>query len=364
MNKQLLYQWRGQISKHLGSMNVWQKENVALFSLGIIEAKSSQQRQIAEQLSEVGEADSVKRRLQRFLANDNIEMDAFFKEWTQWVAAACEQDSYTLLVDETKLGERLGVMMVALAYEGRAIPLAWECYKANDGAAYPAEGQVELIKHLLKVVKTGLPAGCSVTVQADRGIGTSPKLAQAVVDEQWYFLFRVTAQTKIVTDEGDLTIYQQVQVGQQWRKEGKVFKKRGKIPGYACALWAEGYDQPLALVTNHPDYTGHEYAQRNWQEQAFRDLKSSGWQWDRSQVWLPAHAQRLLILIVVAYGWMIALGVQATLKGQALFKRLPNGQVVRQLSLFQQGLRLFRRLRRDPFAIFPGLWFPLDPLFP
>jgi hypothetical protein len=359
MNPTLLYQWQERLGKHLPSLNKWQMQNVALFSLGIIQARSSQQRHIVEHLAAMGQADSLKRRLQRFLANEQVEMATFFAEWTGWVTHACPQSHYTLLVDETKLGDRLGVMVVALAYEGRCIPLAWHCYPANDATRYPVQGQVGLIDQLLQQVKVGLPAQAGVTVQADRGIGTSPDLAKIVAAHGWYYLFRVTAQTKIVTKEGrDYTISQMVQPGQMWSAEGKVFKRRGKLSGRACAVWDEAYGQALALVTNHPDYSGREYAQRNWQEQTFRDLKGQGWQWDQSHVWQPAHAQRLLILLVVAYDWMLALGVQATLKGMMRLKRLKTGALVRQLSLFQAGVRLFRALLLDAQAIYPGLWFP------
>lgn len=92
----------------------------------------------------------------------------------------------------------------------------------------------------------------------------------------WQYLFRVTCQTKVVTPQADYTIAQQVQPGEIWAQSGIVFKKRGRIPAHARALWGTGYDEPWALVTNAEHLTGHEYARRNWQEQSFRDLKSSG----------------------------------------------------------------------------------------
>ncbi len=71
------------------------------------------------------------------------------------------------MVDETKLGTQLSVMMVGLAYHERCIPLAWRCYQAQ---AYPAEGQVKLISGLRGVVAEGLPDGCRPLLQADRGL--------------------------------------------------------------------------------------------------------------------------------------------------------------------------------------------------
>jgi len=69
------------------------------------------------------------------------------------------------------------------------------------------------------------PIGITVDalVLADRGIGTSPRLC-CLIDEvlNWRYLFRVTCQTKIVTDEADYTIAQQVQPGEIWYAKGKL----------------------------------------------------------------------------------------------------------------------------------------------
>jgi hypothetical protein len=69
---------------------------------------------------------------------------------------------YVILVDETKLGEHLKVMLVGLAYQGRCIPLAWMCYPPGT------PGQVNRIEQLLKQVKWEMPADGQVLVQADR----------------------------------------------------------------------------------------------------------------------------------------------------------------------------------------------------
>ncbi len=88
--------------------------------------------------------------------------------WTGW------KHHFTILsVDETKLGEGLGVMMVSLAYEGRAIPLLWRCYYANDASSHPQQGQVLLIYGLLAHVLSQLPPQVRPLVQMDRGLADS-----------------------------------------------------------------------------------------------------------------------------------------------------------------------------------------------
>ncbi|MBK9749105.1 MAG: transposase [Chloroflexi bacterium] len=75
-------------------------------------------------------------------------------------------------------------------------------------------------------------------------------------------------------------------------------------------MWGVGYDEPWALVTNDERLTGYEYARRNWQEQSFRDLKSGGWHWGDSRLRSPHHVANLLILLAIAYTWMVASAVK------------------------------------------------------
>lgn len=253
-----------------------------------------------------------------------------------------KQSQVTLLGDETKIHDKLAVMMVGVAWQGRCIPLAWRAYRANSAADYPSEGQVVLIKGLLEQVKPGIPEPVAVLVLADRGSGTSPDLGRLVAGLGWRYLFRITCQSKIISDQGQYTIAQQVQRGEIWQASGLIFKKRGRIPAHARAIWSDGYDQPWVLVTHDPGLSGYEYARRNWQEQSFRDLKSGGWQWADSRIRQADHMERLLVVLVVAYGWMLVLGSQAVAQDCAQpWYRTGSNQLRRQWSLFKEGLQYF-----------------------
>jgi hypothetical protein len=363
MNYRLLYQWEQALAQHLPILNSWQQANVALFSYGIIRAESCQQGKVARQVSCAERVESTIRRWRRFLANRAFPLEAFFAAWSRWVVEALNPQQVTLLVDETKIHQRIGIMLVGVAWQGRCLPLAWRTYRANRAADYPSEGQAAMIEGLLPSVQVGFPAGIEVLVLADRGIGTSPDLCRRVAGLGWHYLFRVTCQTKIITDAGDLTIAQQVQAGEIWASRGTVFKKRGQIPAHGRALWSDGYDEPWALVTNDERLTGPEYARRNWQEQSFGDLKSGGWQWGESRLRHPDHVARLLVLLTLAYAWMVALGSQAVARdcAQPLLRRA-DGSFRRQWSWFKEGLRFFAEwVQRQTICL--GLVFIPDKRF-
>src|SRR5690606_18466847 len=137
--------WDG-VSRHF-------RENVRVFSRAVIRAQSSQLRKIAGMSG--GRADSQRRRLQRFVQQPK-PLDAFFAGWTASVVQVLKQRQVVLVVDETKLKARFGVMVVGVVYQGRCIPLAWRVYRANDAQAYPAEGQPGMILQLLRQIQAGM----------------------------------------------------------------------------------------------------------------------------------------------------------------------------------------------------------------
>lgn len=345
MNLRKLYHWLEKTIKTWDGLTRHFQETVLVLSRAVIKAESSQIRKIAGMAG--GKAESQRRRIQRFISR-KLDLAIFFKVWTSSVMHQLKPKSVTLIVDETKLRDKIGIMLVGVAFEGRCIPLAWRAYVANSSDGYPVEGQAEMIVTLLKQVQQGMPTGIKVRVLADRGIGTSPALMRGIMEMGWTFLFRVTKQSKIVLDDGQaVCFYDQVkQVGERYDACGFVFKKRGLVPAHVRVLWREGGQEAWALVTNDPVLTGYEYAERMWIEEAFRDLKSYGWRLEQSSGMLPARLERLMIILVVAYGWMLFVGYAIVANGLgATPKKRADGSTVRRWSLFREGRQAYLSAR-------------------
>lgn len=341
MNQRQVYRWLKKSTKRWSGMTRHFKQNVLHFSAGVARANSSQMRKIAGMSA--GRTESQLRRLQRFVAQEQ-PMEAFFVSWSKSVLERIASPLIVLAVDETKIADRLAVMVVGVVFVGRCIPLAWRVYEANSAEGYPAEGQSAMIAELLAWVQRGVPRGKRVRVLADRGIGTSPTLMREIIRMNWTFLFRVTRQSKIILPDGqEVTFYDQVQQpGEHYAASGTVFKKRGRVPAHVRVFWGMKAKECWALVTNDPTLNGPEYAERMWIEEAFRDLKSHGWQVEAVQWTSPQRMARLWILLVVAYAWMLFIGVICETNGSTSARRTDdNGNTVRHLSLFREGRQVF-----------------------
>src|SRR5437763_14155474 len=120
-----LYHWNRALATAFASFSKPQARVLALFSAGVALARSCTLCRVAESLWWLGKADSVERRLQRFLANPQVDWKVGCQCLAQWVLGnlICHRGLVVLLVDETTLADHFKVMAVSLAYQGRAIPL-------------------------------------------------------------------------------------------------------------------------------------------------------------------------------------------------------------------------------------------------
>src|SRR5579859_3008159 len=341
MNNRKLYQWGKGISKGWRGVGRHFVGNVVLFSRGVVASKSSHIRSIASSVG--GKSDSRRRRLQRFVGQKK-DLKVFFGEWSKSLVLALGLKELVLAVDETKLKDKFGVMVVGLVFQGRCIPLAWQVYRANSAADYPVQGQARLIIGLLNAVRAGLPAGMKVLVLADRGIGTSPLLMRGIAAMHWQFLFRVTKMGKLILPDGqEVTFYDQVSApGQSYAAQGLVFKKRGRLAAHVRVLWGADAKAPWALVTNDPALSGWEYAQRMAEEEGFRDFKSEGWDVENAALDDPQRMSLLWVLLSVAYAWMLVWGYLRELAhASPAPKKRKDGSFVRRYSLFKLGRQAF-----------------------
>lgn len=357
----LLYQWKSEILRRFPNLNVCQGIVLALYSYGVVQARCCRASIVAEELGAIGKASSVERRLRRWLSNKSINVQISCGWWIRWVLGQLDGGRPMVLIDESKLGARMGVMMVSLGYEGRAIPLIWCCYKANSHASYPSGGQVKLITTLLEQIVAHLPAGCPAPlVEVDRGIGHSSDLQKALRQMGLLYLFRVPKNSTLTLCNGKKHQLQQlIGHGQCWSGKGTLYAKQGTtMPDTIVHLiWKQGYKEPWCLVTNDPSVKGTAYAWRMWQEEGFRDLKSGGWQWQCSLIEDPARAERLILVLAVAYAWVVTQGTLVLYADRALQREIFDG-LTPKYSVFRLGLRFFKRMmQRQPQHIWPGLYF-------
>lgn len=268
-----VYQWAETLRQHMHALSLPQVKAIARFSMSVILSGSCVLSRAAEAMPGSGSPGALEKRFYRFLKSSRVDLEAAGRDLARWVLSNLSaKDTVVLLVDETYHTDRLKAMVVSVAHEGRAIPVAWRCYKPDE---WPM-GQVELIRTLLLQVKGVLPPGVRVLVEADRGIGTSPDLVRMIEEPGWWYLVRVQGQVRIQADNRESAFSQLVSApGMRFKGRVKAFKGAGWIECFALGEWSSGQKGPWLLLTNHPDAGADWYGIRWYEECAFKDFKGS-----------------------------------------------------------------------------------------
>jgi hypothetical protein len=333
----ILHAWQRCVKEQLlPDLHGHQAKGLAAFSLALLWAAHCHSGRLEVAVAGRAKPASVRRRLERLLANRRLHAEPALRQLARAVLACCATGQLLLLLlDETPKGNALRCLKVSLAYRGRAVPLLGVCYR--PGA--PPEPLPRLIWKLLRRLARCLPTGAPVLLLADRGLSW-PLLVDLCRQLGWHYLLRVQSSTRLRLPDGRQYALQQLapRPGSRWTGSGWVFKKAGWRPAQVVATWERGSKEPWLLVTDLSASLSRcrQYLKRTWTEELFRDEKSQGFRWGQSRVNDPAHAQRLLLVMALATVLALSLGTWLVKHGR---RRQLESRRRRRLSYFQLGLR-------------------------
>jgi hypothetical protein len=240
-----------------------------------------------------------------------------------------------LVLDDTQQTSHCTLSTLALAYAGRALPLAWSRWSGRLHGTYWQQ-----IDALFEQAQRILPPQVQPVVLADRGLA-SPKLIQLIQQRGWDFLVRVQRDTTLRPRPswraprvhlGELV---QRPGAQSVLLDGWVFGHHS-VWAHTAAVWRCGYQEPWLLVSNLDLSAGLAdlYAQRMHVEALFRDAKSGAFEWELSRVLRADRAQRLLLALMLAVLCAVLLGEASIRAGE-----IPAyGRRLRAVSLVRRGL--------------------------
>lgn len=254
-----------------------------------------------------------------------------------------------LIIDATKVAFHFRLVLVSVAYHGRALPIAWVWLLGSRGHSATAV-QVKLLAY----VATLLPLNVQVTLVGDCEFGHS-LLLENVVFWQWQYVLR-QAGDNLVMLKGS-RIWQRIDSLPLWRDQARyietvVLTKASPYPTNLVLFWQTGADKPWFLATNLDTAceTLQLYRRRMWIEELFGDLKKHGFDLEASQMRHFLRLSRLTLAVCVLYVWLVALGEHVLQTGrQAQVDRAKR----RDLSIFRLGWDFLTRCLAldDPIPI-------------
>jgi Transposase DDE domain len=175
-------------------LHVWPRRRLALLVTGLLLARHTALPRLAAQLRRVtpaAHADSIERRLRRSLSDAAFETPQLFERFARASLQRLPPGRYLLILDDTEQTTHTQLSTLALAYGGRALPLAWCRWVGPLHGSYWRQ-----IEALFCQAARLLPPHVQPVVVADRGIA-SARLIRMIQRHGWDYLLRVTAPTTL-----------------------------------------------------------------------------------------------------------------------------------------------------------------------
>ena len=179
-----------------------QRENLALLVATMLSERSANLMSLAAALPRP--ADRIDMRYQwivRVLANPLIECDAVMLPFAREVLAQAQAEAgpgerIHLILDQSRVSERHQVLMLALRWGKRALPLAWRVEETTGAIGFGVQ------EGLLDAVATWLPEGARVRLLGDRFYGT-PALITHCQSLGWDYRLRLKGNLRLWIDGAD-----------------------------------------------------------------------------------------------------------------------------------------------------------------
>ena len=337
----LYHTWKRAVREVLPGENCARVRNVAWMIVGLCLGQSVHLSAIARKLPLPAKLNSTIDRFRRLLNNRAFRA----REWYQPIAEKLLSDAarcgkVRLLLDSTKVGAGHQLLMVALAYRHRALPIAWTWVKGARGHSTTIK-QVSLLKYIHSLV----PIDAQVELVGDCEFGRVD-LARQADAWQWSYALRQKGNTRVCI----------LQTALAWCRLGSLVTQRDKLIWYDHALitfkhlyharlavyWDRKEKEPWLLMTNFIDGRSalKAYRRRMWIEEMFGDWKGHGVDIEKTHLRYHARLSRLVFLVALWYLWLVARGTQTIKAGdRALVDRLDR----RDLSVFRIGLYIIDR---------------------
>ena len=291
------------------------------------------------------------KKLSRLLGNQYIHVRSWYEPVARELLTMAVNHGQVLrlVVDGTKVGHGHQLLMVALAYRRRTLPIAWTWVRAKRGRS-TAQKQCALLAYVQQLI----PDGASVQIAGDSEFGGIDVLR--LLDQRGWgyalrqkgcYLVRLSPQSAWQRTENLVS-----QPGQSCWLDSLDLTQKHAYPTRFLALWRKGESEPWLLATNlaSPQETQKLYGTRMWIEEMFADFKNHGFDLEATRLNHFLRLSRLTLAVSLLYVWIVTFGSQTIKNGK---RRLVDRTDRRDLSIFRIGFDMLERClaNHEPFSI-------------
>ncbi|CAK0776914.1 DDE_Tnp_1 domain-containing protein [Azospirillaceae bacterium] len=273
-----------------------QRENLSLLVATMLLVRSANLMALAAGLPRAVERIDMRYQwIARVLSNPLIEPDVVMAPFIREILSrfASKNAPIVLIMDQSKLSDRHQVLMLAVRYENRVLPLLWRVEEIEGTIGFSVQ------KELLNAASSLLPQDAVICLMADRFYGTAD-LISLCQEKNWDYRLRLRGNLAVRNGE-ERTITKRLAGERLFVLENmQLTEKRattniGVIHDPGCA-------EPWIIATpSSPGYLATlRYSERWGIELMFSDFKSCGFGIEDTQIQYPDRLARLILVMAIA----------------------------------------------------------------
>jgi hypothetical protein len=335
-----------------GDLHAKRVESLAGATLGVMRSASLAVAMIGQALAQARGlvTKHAIKQVDRMLGNTGIDVWDSFARWVPHQIG--ERRDILVAMDWTDFDhdDQATLALHLVTGHGRAAPLLWLSVWKDELKDHRNDFEDACLRRLAELV----PAGCRVTILADRGFGDQ-KLFGFLAELGFGYVIRFRGNIH-VTDAAGTT-----RPAAEWVGKGGRARKltdarvtaNGQQVGAVVCVHAKDMKEPWCLATSERDATAatliNHYAKRWTIEPQFRDTKDLrfGMGLSSTRIGEPTRRDRLLLVSAFATALLTLLGaVGESLGMDRLLKS--NTSKTRTHSLFRQGCMLYELIPTMP----------------
>ena len=339
------------IEQTLSLNHVYRRINLAWLMTGILLSNSVHTSKIANKIPGKAKRVSRTRRFSRFLNNIHFRPRDLYEPIARCLLqAASQKGMIRLIIDSTQVTSSHQLMMVALAFRKRALPIVWSWVRHAKGHA-PTSHQRALLSYANKL----MPPSVKVVLSGDSEFCR----LQPILDEWgWHFVLRQKGNYLFQENQSDLwqkinTV--EIKKGQTIWFPAVLLTKKCQYPVNLLLYWHKNEAEPWMIATNFATAreTKKEYKKRMWIEEMFGDFKANGADLEKSCLRHFQRLSRLTFAVALLYVWTVAFGTSIVKRG---LRSLVDRAERRDLSIYRIGYDTFERfIINDRKIILPDI---------
>ena len=290
------------------------------------------------------------KQVDRLLSNDGVDVWDSFARWVPHQIG--ERRDALVAMDWTDFDhdDQATLVLSLVTGHGRAAPLLWLSVWKDELTSQRNGFEDACLRRLAELV----PAGCRVTILADRGFGDQ-KLFAFLPTLGFGYVIRFRGNIHVTDADG------RTRPAAEWVGKGGRARKlagarvtaNGQRVGAVVCVHAKGMKQPWCLASSERDATAatlvNHYAKRWTIEPHFRDTKDLrfGMGLSATRVGEPIRRDRLLLVSAFATALLTLLGAAGESLGMDRLLK-SNTSKTRTHSLFRQGCMLYELIPNMP----------------